>query len=127
MPITNPFSGYSHVAAGHFQRVGGAATADVSETGLGFAPSMLILIGGDSTYYSFGLGDASQANCMCTYGVAGTMHNEVGFLAQFGTGSAGQGQTAVIKSFDSDGFTLTWTKVGAGIGITADCIYLAIG
>jgi len=91
----------------------GAADGDVAYTGYGFQPRALIIVAA-TTAISVGIGDVNLAE-YCIYvrdaasGVVGGSANIIDILDN----SAAEGSRAVLKTLDADGFTLTWTKVGA--------------
>lgn len=94
-----------------------AASGNVSYTGFGFAPQSLICLAFVSAtlfaswaFHSLG-------------GDVGFYHNwnhllyATGALINIDVGAAGnEVQSAVVNSIDSDGFTLTWTKIGSPTG-----------
>ena len=101
-----------------------AASGDVEYTGVGFQPTSLVSFayvsitapGATANINSIGFADSSKA-CKNVYIVATS------------TGVASNGnsaylidwdytvrQYAIVKSFDADGFTLTWTKVNSPTG-----------
>lgn len=94
-----------------------AATGDVSTTGVGFTPKVII---------AFGMIDVTPNACwgFSLQAVEGSIFREYEATANFGecnslqwlSTEAGARQVAVVKSFDADGFTLTWTKVGSPTG-----------
>ena len=100
------------------------ATGDQSITGLGGTPTSLSLFGGvtGSSFggATWGLGNVANQFAMYT-GV--TWQQSITAIAIVESGS-GDRNTAVIKSFDADGFTLTWTKTGSPTG-TARLNYTA--
>lgn len=96
------------------------ASGNVAYTGCGFAPRALIATGGVSAgpAYALRTGMAASAG-----GVGNSTLYQTGagdviagqFIAVYdSTGTAGQ--TAVVASYDSDGFTLTWTKTSTPSG-----------
>ena len=106
-------------------RDGTAGGADVSYTGVGFTPtSIIFLMNIDAgPYRSDGASDStktgrstyqSAANVYYTINKAITYSNQSAFI-----------QSGDVKSYDADGFTLTWAKTGtptAGtMKITAIC------
>ncbi|MCK9461455.1 MAG: hypothetical protein M0R80_17635 [Proteobacteria bacterium] len=95
-------------------RDAGAAGAptDVSYTGVGFIPSSIKCIGvRDGTLYrSNGFSDSAKAN-HCTYQSAANVYYDIAALTSY-SDQASWAQSAVVKSYDADGFTLTWTKAG---------------
>ena len=89
-----------------------AASGDVSYTGYGFQPSGLIIIAytaGEGSGGSIGSSEPALAeHCLCS--VSGTWTVGVSAnIIKFAL-TDGKGQTAVVKTYDADGFTLTWTK-----------------
>lgn len=120
-------SGFMHV--GSFTRDTETASGDQSITGVGFTPKALLFIGGQnqSSEVAWGLADASteygladrQGNVADTYG---TSTSRWGTFIQ--TGSLEY--QGVVKTMDSDGFTITWTRSGTPSG-TLTIGYLALG
>lgn len=89
-----------------------AVSGDVSYTGVGFVPTSIIVLAAiDGTVqYCIGAVDSSRtetnlSNSAATQNMYTELNNILSVWA-----AAGGNQTAVVKSFDSDGFTLTWTK-----------------
>jgi hypothetical protein len=113
-----------------------AANGDVSYTGVGFTPKAIFFIssadmGGDGASYSTGFSTGASKN-YCAF----ALKNVNSYFEPADTSTAyslklsdksGYSQTAVIKSFDADGFTLTWTKSGSTPPDTETIAYLAIG
>ena len=94
-----------------------AASGDVSYTGVGFKPFALIVmatINDLPDVFSFTFVTAALTR---GFGQVGTVPVMVatGNAIMLQT-SAGVYQTAVINTLDSDGFTLTWTKLGSPTG-----------
>lgn len=98
-------------------RTAAAGTGDQAITGAGFTPTTLLIWAVEVTstvYASWGFGDDAVGEAM--------MRNSQG-TPSFSTGTAdiinidpagGSGSmVAVVKTLDSDGCTLTWTKTGA--------------
>lgn len=110
-----------------FSRQDNANSGDVAYTGVGFMPKAALFVG---------CCDASQ---QAEVGVAGkdlvdggwmrddTHFHTVATAISLGSAGGGTGQTAIVKSWDSDGFTLTWTKVGAPAGATHTFYALCFG
>ncbi len=95
------------------------APTDVSYTGATFKPSTIIFFsaaGGADRIWSFGIYSINTA--------LGMYSRPVGAGYQFGIDSnivfmgytSGNEQSAVLKTLDTDGFTLTWTKTGSPTG-----------
>jgi len=111
---------------GTFTRDQTAATADVAYTGVGFKPTHIIFFSSpgvtDNTYYSsYGFDDGT--NHFCTVNRT-AVNSQVGNKSIF-TGSGAVDQNAYVKSFDADGFTLTWTKTGSPAAGTMNIYYMA--
>jgi len=114
---------------GSFTRDSAAGSADVTYTGVGFKPKAIIFLGSPlsaangvtwgmdtitskfrvSGLYSSGL--VFYSDNTCSIAIAITISDV---------------QSGVVKTFDADGFTITWTKAGTPTGI-ATIGYLAIG
>lgn len=104
------------------------ATGDQAITGVGFQPSMIIAFAAveTSTQAFWGMSDGTTDK--------GVYSNKGGTADNFGSAdgvaffqvSSGNQNTATLKTFDTDGFTLTWTKLGTITGI-ATVNYIAIG
>ena len=106
-----------------------AASGDVAYTGYGFQPTSLIILANVSTSISsWGFGDVNLAEmCLRARNSGGSpvfsiVTTTIVDLTDAGTGDA---QTAVLKTLDADGFTLTWTKTASPTG-TATLIVLAL-
>ena len=122
---------------GTFTRTMSTATGDQAVTGVGFTPKILrILAGGDSatggfTYHNRSNGVSYNAEAgYCEY----MFINDAGTLGDGANVDAsnivhltggGVGQTAIVKTFDTDGFTLTFTLVGSPGGATSTYVYIA--
>ena len=100
-----------------------AASGDVSYTGTGFIPSSLIANAHvDATlYYSNGFSDSTRT-AISTFHNGSTAYWDNPTLITYSNQSS-WGQSASVKSYDADGFTLTWGKVGTP---TAGTIKIAI-
>jgi hypothetical protein len=85
-----------------------AVSGDVAYTGVGFKPSLIIFIAGLATRsLSAGASDATTHRCFfSTYGVTNSIDNAALVVSVDGANY----QTAIVKTMDADGFTLTWTK-----------------
>jgi len=90
-----------------------AAAGDVSYSGVGFKPSSAIFVAGLSNHgISIGMDNMTAKGVSCVFAAAYTPNHN-----NFSIWIANAGNTvyqyAFIKSFDSDGFTLTWAGVGS--------------
>jgi hypothetical protein len=116
---------------GIFSRDLTVESGNVSITGVGFTPKVVIFSGGvNASFCAFynGFDDGSVHYVTASQGVItpGTFiitssSSASIFLLADAVGSV---QYAYISSMDSDGFTLTWTKMGAPTG-TASIFYIA--
>lgn len=124
MPIFNPSPGGNFTCLQE-TRDYGAVSGDVSYTGYGFTPTALLIIaataGTDRT--SIGGTEGTEHGCISEEADALIAPSTTNLIS-CGTAS---GQTAIYKSFDSDGFTLTWTKNGAPGAQTIYMTCLAMG
>lgn len=109
-----------------FTRVVSAVDGDVSYTGVGFKPSFIHLIASSEavqTGQTFGY--------LGTGVVAGrsSLANDNMWLEGFRCVTTWMTvyETVALKSFDADGFTLTYTKTGATPANTWDFIAVCIG
>lgn len=98
-----------------------AATGDVAYTGVGFTPTSIIFNGALGAVATWGMVDSAKTGDGINYktGVSYFGHVAAGYGANtclvVDQGSSNF-QTASVKSFDADGFTLTWSKVGSPTG-----------
>ena len=101
-----------------------AVSGDVSYTGVGFKPTSLFAMGNvDAIAFgsSWGVSDSSKANELIEIGSTSN-YAAVNGLFYINNG-AGVVQSAIVKSYDPDGFTLSWTKTGSPTG-TANLVFL---
>jgi len=91
-----------------------AASGDVSYTGVGFIPTVLLVwfqLSTGASLAGIGFSDSAKTNyCYNTLLAGGSA-----YLIAAGTGSTNY-QRAIVKTYDADGFTLTWTKTGSPTG-----------
>jgi len=95
-----------------FTRDASASSGDVSYTGVGFTPSSIkALMNVDGALYnSDGFSDSSKTSYSTYTGAANQLWQYAAIITY--SNNASWGQSAIVKSYDSDGFTLTWNKVG---------------
>jgi hypothetical protein len=106
-----------------------AVTGDVSYTGYGFTPKGIVIWGTCPGGNSFGFGDSSLAE-MCSYSLLATSapaNQLTTAVAFFYEDATPKNQTAVLKTLDAAGFTLTWTRNGGTAAGTANFLVFAIG
>ena len=115
------------IKLGTLTRVMNTASGDVSYTGVGFQPSKIIFLAEfDTTGWnalSAGFDDATSHFVIGTYTSATFSVNGKSIDLVDTAGSTLQ--NALVKTMDSDGFTLTWTLLGAGNAGTATVFYMA--
>lgn len=92
-----------------------AATGSVAYTGVGFTPTVLIVAGAidgtNSGHWSqIDSGKTGQGETLDYTGFF------TSYLPFFLRPASGAYQTAAVASYDADGFTLAWTKVGSPTG-----------
>ena len=96
-----------------------AASGDVSYTGVDFLPTSVVALGSDyfatAPWHSIGFADSAKSARVTWIRYTGNSNSESGFLVFFDVAS-GAAQAATLKSYDADGGTLTWTKVGSPTG-----------
>lgn len=102
-----------------------AASADVSYTGVGFKPTAIICFvnidGSANASLGIGVCDSSKTDYTVGQYDGGFLYQGTAFITV--ESASAQTQIATVKSFDNDGFTLTWTKNNNPTG-TAKIIFL---
>lgn len=95
-----------------------SASGNVAYTGIGFKPSAIIAFtaaGVDSA--AVGMADSAKGGLNMQMGPAfNTATAAVGGWTILYSSSGGNYQWANIASYDADGFTLSWNKVGSPTG-----------
>jgi hypothetical protein len=107
-------------------RANDAVSGDVSYTGVGFEPKAMVCLGatptvttGHAQVICVGMVDENKTGySIPIVGTAGTVGstNVLSAFIQTGSDESTARQTAVVKSYDADGFTLTWTQVNTAAG-----------
>ena len=117
---------FAAIKVGAFTRDVSAASGSVAYTGVGFSPRALLFSFSRPGSTSVGWGYATPSNVGNTacYG-ANVWITDSTYCMRAYTDAA-NAQAAAVASWDSDGFTLTWTKTGTLSGII-DVTYFAIG
>ncbi len=121
--LFNPISVVLQSKMIKFTRDFGVATGNVSYTGVGFKPRCLIAMGCNdaaATPTSIGFAGLDRLGyALWHLGILGVDWN--GALANlirlFTDPARTVGALADIVSFDNDGFTLSWTRIGAAAGV----------
>jgi hypothetical protein len=103
---------------GSFTRDMAAVAGDVAYTGVGFKPVLVEFMTSFSQAHSVGWDDGTNAFYSATVGVGtGMEYISGGARSIFMTDNYGSTNVlAYIKTLDSDGFTLTWSKTGSPTG-----------
>lgn len=121
---------FTNKKAIQFSRLASAASGAVSYTGIGFRPAALDIscnVNFGQVWWSRGLATSASANnwAMFVYHIASiSQTNKIIVIHDDAT--TANFQDAVVTSYDSDGFTLTWTKHGTpASGFGMDCFVLA--
>lgn len=115
---------------GSFTRVMSDAAGDVSYTGVGFKPKAIVFFGARSDAFAscafWGMDDGVTRWQIFDDDVNGedTLAGFEGYSIYIQQAAGGKIATASIKSFDEDGFTLTWATT-AGIAGTETIKYIA--
>ncbi len=97
-----------------FTRQLAAGAGDVSYTGFGFCPKVVIILfglTGGAYQIGFSAFDVAKTN-LCIHLLTTALAEAPAVIVSLIETAATALQTAVVKSIDSNGFTLTWTKVG---------------
>lgn len=92
-----------------------AASGDVSYTGYGFTPTGLIIFANATA--GFSIASSNPAKGYVILGIRASQYFTPGenYIVQIKP-TTGTWQNAIVKSYDADGFTLTWALYGAPTG-----------
>lgn len=101
-----------------------ALAGDVNYTGVGFQPtSMTVMWTNNDGKLSFGTGFCDSAlgqsvigGWYSSSGTVGTVSHANYFIWDYTMAGMGAYQTALVKNYGIDGFTLTWAKTGSPTG-----------
>lgn len=106
-------------------RVLNAAGEDVAYTGVGFKPSSISAFAGvaNTVYASSGFAGSDKAGNSISAFASGFWFARGAYLLDVGSGGTTSNR-CIVKSYDADGFTLTWELVGAGLAATANLQFL---
>jgi len=115
MPINNPGAAALKSFRKSETRAMADVSGDVAYTGYGFKPSVLIITSCLGDALSWAQIDINLDE-RCVYKKADTKTFYSGNYSVMIMLSATSAQEAIIKSLDSDGFTLTWAKAGTPAG-----------
>ncbi len=105
-----------------------AASGDVAYTGVGFKPSVIICFADvfNTSYASWGVSDSAKNSALIEEYTHGNRTSASWLIYLSENASASDRQTAIVKSYDTDGFTLTWTKTGNPAPATAYLVFLCL-
>jgi hypothetical protein len=98
---------------GSFTRAIDGSTADVSYTGVGFKPSHVFFFMSGPASCCFGVDDGTSRASIYPYISEITAFGATGTTSLISLEDGSKYQTGIIKTLDSDGFTITWTKNGS--------------
>ena len=112
---------------GSFDRALDAADGDVSYTGVGFKPTALDITACrfGSSSISWGVSDSGPGNHNLFQDETGKTNRRTDYIINLQTGATPDFERALVKSYDDDGFTLTWLAGGVPAG-TGRCIFRAM-
>jgi hypothetical protein len=116
----------TRVKVGAISRVLTAATGNVAYTNIGFRPKLVIFIGGVSGTLSHAIGfsDSTTDAGLVINASSGNVISSSAFV--LGHTDGVNSHNASVVSFDSDGFTLAWTKTASPTG-TLNASYICLG
>lgn len=116
------------IKVGTFTRDTAAANGNVSITGTGFKPSLVVFLAvvSGTSEVSIGRDDGATANCLINNHIvaAGAWIPSGGGASIYFKQAAAEYALAYISSMDADGFTLAWTKTAGKTG-TGTIYYIA--
>ena len=99
-----------------------AASGDVATTGVGFQPRQVMFFAGVASNQAASWGTDDGTDQTCTNQLStGNMSINLGSSIDL-ENNANERQAALVKTLDSDGFTLTWTKTATPPAGTATII-----
>ena len=111
-------------------RTAAASSGDVSYTGAGFAPTAVLIfaVGTDAAdNFSLGIGDSAAGEAAVKIrdlgGTPPTVGTEIDKILR-GDDGGGNTQIGALKTMDSDGITITWTKGTSGEAVSFIILYL---
>jgi hypothetical protein len=105
-------------------RDGTAASGDVAYTGIGFMPTSIhALMSIDGTlYWSNGVSDSAKVASSKYQSAANVVYSAANLVSY--SNYSGWAQNATVKSYDADGFTLTWTKTATPSAATLSITFI---
>jgi|LUML01.1.fsa_nt_gb hypothetical protein len=106
-------------------RTASAGGGDQAVTGAGFAPTTLLMMGQVNSNYAFSFGfgdDAGGEIVFQQYTASGDYSYSTARIAYLA--NSGNEMTALVKSLDADGCTLTWYKSSSGVDVVWTILFL---
>jgi len=120
----------SGVYIGSFTRAKDGASGDVAYTSVGFKPSVVLFMqtdGSNSEMWSVGFDRAGTTRgYLAGINAAGIKLTGTIFSIRFVEAWPTKIQDGLIKTMDSDGFTITWTRTGDTAGGNMTVVFLAL-
>lgn len=107
-------------------RVGSAASGNVSYTGYGFKPKALVIFASWGNAVSWGASEGTNNKCIFLSQVDPGNYYDYSTSYCIDCSYTDGYQTALVQSFDVDGFTLAWEGSGSHAG-SVTFVVLAIG
>ncbi len=110
---------HAGVKVGNFTRDVSLASGNQSITGIGFKPSAIIFfaaIGTGTGRASWGFDDGTNFFSVASNNTAADAYSYSGSASIYDIASGSADLKGKISSFDSDGFTVAWTKTGSPTG-----------
>jgi hypothetical protein len=115
----------SRFKVGNFTRSQSASGGDVAYTGVGFQPKAIVFCWGVDATSSLGIGFSDGTNHgAATQATTGNVRVQQSYCIQTLDTTTWE-EDALVKTFDSDGFTLTWSNGGSPPSATIEVIYIA--
>jgi hypothetical protein len=113
-----------NVKVGTFTRDTSLASGTQAVTGVGFEPVAVLFMGGEhnSDEYSWGADDGTNQKSFRINASLNWVNISGASISE--RHSSGNDYNGVVQSFDSDGFTIDWTRTGTPTG-TLTIIYMA--
>jgi hypothetical protein len=111
---------------GTLTRAMDAADADVSYTGIGFRPTHIIFTANAAASLSMGFDDGSVKGVTSVRNTTAA-YNTYTNVSIIAYEDDTKFQSGFIKTFDADGFTITWAKAGSPASANSVVKYMAFG
>lgn len=120
---------FTQVFVGSFTRDTSTATGTQSVTGVGFVPRAIFFFGGENgvaSEMSIGFDDGTTRRSVAdNNAVTASSYDTASTNSIYDIQSSGVSYAGVISTFDSDGFTISWTRTSTPTG-TLTISYLAV-